>query len=169
MKLPTSVCLGSIAEIEYCTVSEQKRSHVEPYSTRCVCVQYLYFLHLPLHGNPVQSLRAGCHCSEVLLGWSKPIREGHAEFLCLLDAPKLLLQLLDGLLKADWIKEWVTSDSLHHPRTMKIFLFLIPSTDVFFMSWIWMWLFYGSKWCYWHIIHLTISQFWGGFWHIHLT
>lgn len=61
--------------------------------------KYLKFFHLPLDADAVQRFRAVSQLREAPLSGSQPAAEGRAEAVGVLDAPQLLLQLLDGVLR----------------------------------------------------------------------
>lgn len=61
--------------------------------------KYLQFFHLSLDADTVQMLRAVSQLCEAPLSGTQPLTEGRAEAIGILDAPQLLLQLLDSVLR----------------------------------------------------------------------
>lgn len=80
--------------------SPQLHGHRSPfhYAANKNVMKYLQFFHLPLDADTVQMLRAVRQLGEAPLSGTQPLTEGRAEAIGVLDAPQLLLQLLDGVL-----------------------------------------------------------------------
>lgn len=83
---------------------------------------YLQFFHLPLDADAVQRFRAVSQLAEASLGGSQPVAEGRAEAVGVLDAPQLLLQLLDGVLRrrrTQRVREYRATVELSRKTTTK--------------------------------------------------
>lgn len=84
--------------------------------------KYLQFFHLPLDADAVQRFRAVSQLAEASLGGSQPVAEGRAEAVGVLDAPQLLLQLLDGVLRrrrTQRVREYRATVELSRKTTTK--------------------------------------------------
>lgn len=83
--------------------------------------KYLQFFHLPLDADAVQRFRAVSQLGEASLGGSQPVAEGRAEAVGVLDAPQLLLQLLDGVLRrrTQKVREYRATVELSKKTTTK--------------------------------------------------